>query len=317
MEIVTALGVGPKARPTVWDLVKRGVAVFDAMRAGQEGLDYLEGAEAVLGSELRLNRDNLFELVTLVPEKPQLVLIGHERPGRRRDDLGELTREDDRDAELKNETAGKFRASARLLDRVSEIISTDRDVKSALKRLEVQTGLESGPARRFLYQRQADFTTTVGGDELVEFHGQVVRPAVSSPDVLEVELHIVPLRADNLVIRTHVGSCFGGGLPGGFKSGGNHNIRIADPTWWQKVAIEGARALQLPVEAEIVETISTCTLGRLPADVHRVRNWYPLLEATHAAMGEVLTAARNAASCSTIAPEPELKEEPDDDAKAA
>ena len=317
MELVTVLGIGPAAEPTLMDLLKRGIAVFDTMHAGQEGLDYLKGAEAVLGSKPRLNGDNIFELVTTIPDKPQLALIGHERPGRRRDDLGELAREDDRDAELKQETAGKFRASSRLLDRVSEVISTEGDVRSALKLVEDQTGLDTGPLRRFLYQRQADFTTTVGGDEVVQFHGQVVRPAVSASDMLEVELRIAPPRAESLVLRTRVESCIGDGLAGGFNSGGNHDIRIADPTWWQKVAIEGARALRLRVEADIVETVSTCTLGRLPADVHRVRNWYPLLEATHAAIGEVLRSENDAAACSKPGSEPDISDDPDDEAKAA
>ena len=300
MEIVTALGIGPAAEPTLMDLVKRGIAVFDTMHAGQEGLDYLKGADAVLASKPRLNGDNLFELVTTIPDKPQLVLIPRERVGRRRDDLGELARDDDRDADHKQEAVDKLRTSSRLLDRVREIISTEGDVKSAIKELESETGLDTKPHRQFLYQRQADFTTTVDDDELIEFRGEAVRPAVSASDALEVELHVAQSRADSLVVRTRVDSCVGEGLPGGFNSGGKHDIRITNPTWWQRVAIEGARGLDLPMGVKVIETISTCTLDRRPADVHRVHNWSHLLEATHAAIGEVLTAAREAAESSTI-----------------
>lgn len=293
MRIEVVLGVGPTAGLTVRDLFKRGALAFETMRAGQAGLDFLEGDEAVLDSRLLLKEGLGYVLETDVPEKPQLQLIPHPRRGRRRDDLGDLARDDGADDAQKLETAALLQASANLLDRVGEVVSTQGDVKAAIRRLEEETGLDSAPARRFHYLRQGEFLVFLDGEEVAQFASEAVRTGVTASELLEVECSLVPSRAESLVLRTKVDSCKGDGAEGGVTSGGNHSVRIVNPTWWQRVVLDAARSLRWKLQMDLVEVISTCTLERMPADVHCVHNWMPLLEATHGAIGEVLRAAKD------------------------
>ncbi len=291
MEIVTILGVKADAKLTFGELLKRGVQVFETMRAGQDRLDFLKGMEAVLGSRLQVNEESGYELVTEVPKKPQLPLIPHERRGRRRVDLGDLARDDGADESLKAETIALLNASSKLVDRVGEIVSTQEDVKGAIRQLEKETGLDSAGARRFHYRRQGEFQAIVDGEEIVSFSSKAVRTGVTASDLLEVEGSLVPTRAESLVVRAKVDTCKGEGVEGGVTSGGAHSVRIVNPTWWQRVAVEAARGFQWKLKMDLVEVISTCTLERMPADVHRVYNWIPLLEATHSAIGDILRTA--------------------------
>jgi len=292
MEIVTILGVNADAKLTFGELLKRAQHVFETMRAGQDGLDFLKGPEAVLASRLQVNEESGYELVTAVPEKPQLPLIPHERLGRRRDDLGDLARDDGADVSLKAETVALLTASADLVDQVGEIVSTKEDVKGAIRQLEEETGLDSAPARRFHYRRQGEFQVIVDGEEVIGFSSEAVRTSVTASELLEVEGSLIPTRAESVVVRTKVDTCKGEGVQGGITSGGTHSVRIVNPTWWQRVVVEAARGLRWKLKMDLVEVISTCTLERMPADVHHVHNWISLLEATHSAVGEILLTAK-------------------------
>ena len=309
--VKTSLGVSPSAGLRIRDLLKRCEAVLSVMHGGSPGLDFLTRDDAILESDLILDEFGQYVLVTPIPEDPQAVVaVG--RRGSRRDSLGPLDRTDARDAERADEVAALLAASSTMLTNVSDALSSEASPQQGISKLERATGADTRPFRRFIYEKQADFTANAG-DQDIRFESEVVRAAVALPEDMDAE--VVPFRnkIHDIVFRARVDTCKGEGAPRGLISGGVKRFRLAAIARWQAVVLEGARALGLQLRMAVRETMSTCTLKPGIVDVHRVDNWLELLEAVHAYLGDILERVRQARNA-----ELELTAEaPEDVSKAA
>jgi hypothetical protein len=87
-------------------------------------------------------------------------------------------------------------------------------------------------------------------------------------------------RSEGILVRGLIHETRGDGRLKGVQSGGTHYFRLLGLCGWQKVVLEAARVLQLPIHLKAVETISTCTLEHRPADAIEVRNRDQLLQST-------------------------------------
>ena len=124
-------------------------------------------------------------------------------------------------------------------------------------------------------------------EQTIPFQSHVVRTAVANAESVEVLMTRVQSRAESTVVRGLVREVKGDGSNVGVQSGGAHEFRFVRLEGWQKVALEAACWLELPIRLVAVETVSTCTLAYRPLDVHQVHNWLEIFENTFMALQEI------------------------------
>ena len=279
------LGISVESKPTFGDLFDRAKRRVSLMAAGQESLEYIVNEVFILGARIEI-KDGKFELDAKIQIKPQIDFFGHQAGGGR-GRASDLSRQDDDEQKAVDETAAAVGNSARLLDRVAEAMGTSTNLAVELRNMERKEGVDTQPARRFIYLKQEEFVVDVE-DEHILFKSHVVRTAVADVEPVSVVMTLVESRSDSVVARGLINVTQGGSTSAGVRSGGTHEFRFVHLEGWQKTVLEAARWLKLPIRLKAVETISTCSLEQRPVDVHQVHNWLELLENTYIELGRIL-----------------------------
>ncbi len=269
------LGLSVESRPMIGDLFDRARSQASLIAAGQKELDYL--VDEVYLRKGRLDvKNGRFELLAKIAVKAQPDFFGHKlRAGR----AASLLRHDEEEQQVVDEALAAVQNSSRLLDRVAVAMTTSVNLAEELKKIESKEAVNTHPARRFIYLKQEEFIVEVE-EEKVLFKAHAVRTAVSHPDAVKVTMTPVESRSSSTVVRGLIHVAEGGDSCDGIQSGGLHEFRFVGLEDWQKAILEVSRGLKFPVKLIAVETVSTCSLMRRPADVHQVLNWPDLLEKT-------------------------------------
>lgn len=158
--------------------------------------------------------------------------------------------------------------------------------------MEKKEGVDTKPARRFIYHKQAEFIVAVE-DENILFKSHVVRAAVADPGNFNVDISIVESRSESLVVRGLIHEIHGEVGSSSVRAGGVLEFRFVRLEGWQKTLLEAARWLNLPISLVAGKAVSTCTLNNLPAEVHEVHNWSDLLDSTQAALQRIQNATNS------------------------
>lgn len=278
------LGVSVESKPTFGDLLDQAKRRVSLMAAGQESLAYIANEGFILEARIGIN-DGKFELDAKIQVKPQVDFFGHQGGGSR-GRATDLSRQDDEEQKAVDETVAAVGNSARLLDRVAEAMGTSTNLAAELRNMERKEGVDTQPARRFIYLKQEAFVVDVE-DEQIPFKSHAVRTAVADVEPVSVVMTLVESRSDSVVARGLINVTQGGSASAGVRSGGTHEFRFVHLEGWQKTVLEAARWLKLPIRLVAVEAISTCSLDQRPADVHQVHNWLELLEKTFIELGRI------------------------------
>ena len=273
------LGISVQARPTFGDLYDRAKQRVSLIAAGQELLKYVSDEAFILSAHIEVN-EGRFELDATIPINPQIDFLGHEQENSGHG-TNPMLRRDDAEQQAIDETVAAIQNSSRIVDRVAEAMASlpSSQLATEIKRLEKKEGVDTKPARSFIYLKQEGFVVDVD-DEAIQFRAHVVRTAVANAETCEVVMTRVQPRSESTLVRGLVHETNGDGRYGGVQSGGAHEFRFVGLEGWQKVVLESACWLQLPIRLAAVETVSTCTLAYRPNDVHQVHNWIELLEDT-------------------------------------
>lgn len=284
------LGIAVDSMPTFGDLFDRAKRQVALVAAGQESLAYIKNEGFILGARLDV-KDGNFELKAPIPVKPQADFFEHRVEGRRGRGFG-LNRQDDDEQKAVDEAINAVVNSSRILDRVAAAINTSANLSAELKCLEKKEGVDTKPARRFIYHKQAEFIVAVE-DENIPFKSHVVRAAVADPSIFNVDMTIVESRSESLVVRGLINVIHGDVGSASVRAGGIHEFRFVRLESWQKALLEAARWFNLPISLMAVKSVSTCTLNNLPAEVHQVQNWAELLDGTLAALQRIQNTSNN------------------------
>lgn len=290
------LGIAVDATPTFGELFDRAVQRGELMAAGQELLKCLTDEAFIRGSRLEIS-EGRFQLSAKIPANPQADFIGHARnnPGVI---ANPLLRQDDVEQQAIDETVAGIENGARTLERVAEAMATlpSASLAAEVKKMEKTEGIDTKPARSFIYLKQDGFAVEVE-DETIQFRAHAVRTAVADPESVELVMTRVQSRSESTVVRGLVHAAKGDGKYVGLQAGGTHEFRFVRLEGWQKVVLEAACWLELPVRLVASETVSTCTLEYKPADVHQVHNWPQLLADTLLALQRIRDAANDGRPC--------------------
>lgn len=286
------LGIAVEATPTFGELFDRAVQCAGVMAAGQEKLKCLTDEAFIRGSRLEIE-EGRFQLNAAIPTNPQVDFIGHE-PVNRGGRANPMLRQDDNEQQANDEVVALLQNSARVLDRVADAMAMLplATLSTELKRLEKKEGVDTRPARSFICRRQSGFIVEVE-DEAIHFRARAVRTAVAGTESIEVVMTLVQSRSESTVLKGLVHEAKGNGKSESLQAGGKPGFRFVRLAGWQKVLLEAACWLKLPIHLEAVEAVSTCTLEHNPADVYQVHNWLELLEGTLEALRRIRDAAND------------------------
>lgn len=284
------LGISVDSMPTFGDLLDRAKRQVSLVAAGQESLSFVKNESFILGTRLDV-KDGNFELNASIPVKTQTDFFGHKADGRRGRGPG-LCRQDDEEQMAVDEAVAAVENSSRILDRVAKAMSTSANLSAELMNIEKKEGVDTQPARSFIYRKQAEFMVALE-DEKIPFKSHAVRAAVADPGSFNVDISIVESRSDSVLVRGYINALHGDVGSSNVRAGGIHEFRFVRLEGWQKAVLEAARWLNLPIHVVAVRAISTCTLNNLPAEVHQVHNWAELLGSTLVALLSIQNATNS------------------------
>lgn len=261
------LGIEVKSKPCIKALRKRARRRAELVSADQPELAFLVDGEFIETAPLN-EVDGQYVIEGPLPELVQLDIFPHEK-------LSSILRNDDADVEAICKALSAIKVSSELLDEVAGIMATSPTVVDDIKNIERTRGLDTGPARSFVYQKQQTFDVVVDG-EVVIFNGHISRTAVSSGNSLKA-LVTFSRPKEGLLLKGEIDTTWGKGLDKGVQTGGHHNFRFGRLAPWQNALLQLACQMQVPVLVTVSETESTCSLRPLPIDVLKVQNWGELL----------------------------------------
>jgi hypothetical protein len=272
--ITIELGISVESHPAIYTLRQRARQRAAVTAAGQPDLAFLVESDfpekmpldEVDGKYVITGPLPIFEQARMFPADENSVT------GRN----AAATRDDEGEQEAIDRVVEAVAISSTLLDEVALLMQTSPHVKAEIERLEAARGVDTRPARNFVYQKQEQFTVTIE-DEVVHFNAHASRTAVTAGTPSEVLMTPTSVRDEGLVIKGQVNATKGDGRNTGVQSGCCHEFRFGKLEPWQAAVIELARQKQLPILMTSVETIGTCSLNPLPVDVQEVLNFPVLL----------------------------------------
>lgn len=275
-EMSVPLGLSVEAQPTLDSLRERARERLHLIASGQNELSYLTG-EAFVGQAKLLVINDMYELHGELPQMTQPNMFGYGPAGARRK-FGDFQRQDGQQAEVIDVTVAALEQSASLVNRVAAIMATSANHAEELLNIERSESVDTGPARRFHYFKQADFCVSVD-DQSVDFRSQSVRTATSvSEHPARVVMRFAPLDRHSLFMSAVVHEVRGSDvLKRGLGRGGAQKFRFSIDQDWQTVVLAGARWLGIPIHGHVVEAVSTCSLKPVPNEVRAVDDWPMLL----------------------------------------
>jgi hypothetical protein len=142
--------------------------------------------------------------------------------------------------------------------------------------LERRLGAQTAAMRRFVFEKQETFGVTVDGD-VVSFQAQTARTAVTVGNPVPALLTPQRPRLEGRLLKAKIEAVVGDGRNFGIQKGGAHEFRFGRLQPWQAALIELAHQMEHPILVTVSETISTCSLQSLPAEVQVVHNWASLM----------------------------------------
>ncbi|MFH7042294.1 hypothetical protein ABT392_08245 [Paucibacter sp. JuS9] len=289
-ELKIPLGLAVNARPTVGAILDRARERIKLINAGQGELSYMSDADFIRNAKLVVI-DGAYTFESEIPVLPQEDMFGHGSAAARRR-FGNLARQDEAMAQAVDITVEALQKSSVLVQRVADIMSTATDPAGELFDIERREGLKTRPARHFNYFKQESFSV-VAGDAHVAYESTAVRASVSPyVDPIQLLVELASTDHQSFDMRALVKEVMGEGLRGGVSAGGLRPFRFAGFGGWQQVVLTAAQWLKMPIRMNVVETVSTCSLKPLPADVHCVEGWPLLLDQVIPALDAVRAGLR-------------------------
>lgn len=282
MCIPTGMKLSPKL--TLDDITARAREVFALTALGHPELTYLNDPGSVGRCGLG-TRNDLLDLLVPLPLPPPRTMTPHAGRGRQRDLLGMLGRDDDAQAAIGEQTADRIQRNAELVHLTGHIMNTESDMAPALARIEAEEGVKLEAARHFHRRNRGEMVVGVAGRE-IPFRPMPVRTAVASEDQTEGRLMLVGSRNSHTDFRAVLEGDTCGLFGSDFKGAETSNFRIGALLRWQRIVLDGARHLGLPLAVSMKWAISTWSLQGRHREVQEVHNWDELLDGVIGALVE-------------------------------
>lgn len=276
------LGISPTVGASLGELYKRAQEQAQLVVAASDALRHLSEPELVWRCPIVVD-DDMYVLVIPIEPAPQLVL-GFS--GKRKKAAYVRARDKALQAAI-DITKDGVHASAELLRVVAATTDTSSNAARELRHLEVQKGVDTRPARKFLFQKREAFVATIETTSEL-FDGQVVRASQQVGEPMRVLARLVPHGSRTSFENCAVLEVPDGQVLEGVTSGGRKEFRFADLEPWQRVALAGAREAETAFWLKAANRIGTCSLEYGPADVQQVEDW----RAVHAAAFAILQAVQ-------------------------
>lgn len=265
------LGLSPSVGASIEDMRKRAVEQTELVVAASAELAHLRDPSFISRCPV-IVVDGMYVLVIPIEPAPQAEFEGF----RSRRGKAALLRARDAAVQAAVEMfhAGAC-AGAELLRTVAHIVDTSPNAQRELRHLEVLRGVDTGPARRFLYRRRGAFNATIE-QRAVLFEGTPVRPSQQVGESIQVVAKLLPPSSETVFAPCEVIHEEGSERLEGVSAGGRKDFRLADLEPWQRVALAGAREAGAQIRMGALNRIGTCSLEYGPADVTEVKNWTEL-----------------------------------------
>ncbi len=267
--IAIPLGISLVAKPSIRILRKRANKRAEVVAAGQPELAFLTDTNFAEVSPL-IVVDGQFMVEGPIPLNAQLPLPLGENGA-------DVDRQDEAEEFAVQQVLARVTVSSQVLDEVANLMATSPNVKQDIEAYEEKNRVDTGPARTFVYQKQASFDVSVDG-ELVSFNSHAVRTVAPMGESVHVLLTPVQPKSEGLCLKGRVDATLGDNRKIGVQSGGVHNFRFGLLEPWQASLIQSAIYLQKHILVTSDEANSTCSLNPLPNCVVTVHNWAGLLE---------------------------------------
>jgi hypothetical protein len=267
--IAIPLGISVVAKASIRNLRKRAIKRAEVVAAGQPGLAFLTNSNFAEVSPLVIVDGN-FTVEGPIPVDPQ-------RPLPFGGDGEDVVRQDEAEEFAVQQVLAMVTVSSQVLNEVANLMATSPNVKQDIEAYEEKNRVDTGPARTFVYQKQANFDVAVDG-ELVPFNSHAVRTVAPMGDQVHVLFTPVQPKSEGLTLKGRVDATRGDKRKIGVQSGGVHNFRFGLLEPWQASLIQAAVYLQKHILVTSDEANSTCSLNPLPNSVVTVHNWAELLE---------------------------------------
>lgn len=263
------LGISVEAQPSIKTLRRRARNRAEVAAANQPDLAFLSEGDFAETSPLVVVEGN-FAIEATIPRPLQAPLFPNE--------AGDgVTRSDASEEVLIQTVLSALTVSSKVLDEVADLMATSRTLKHDIREFERTTGVNTGPARSFIYQKQESFDVSVDG-EAVSFNAHVARTAAPKGDPVHVLFTPDRPKAEGMVTKGRVDATHGDNRRTGVQTGGIHDFRFGLLEPWQAALVDVAVHFQKKILVTADETDSTCSLNPLPTAVVEVHNWPELLE---------------------------------------
>lgn len=262
------LGIEIKSKASLRALRKRARKQAEVVAAKQPALAFLTEGDFVETAPL-VEVDGMYVIEGPLPNLMQPDFFPQKR-------LASFMRDDEAEIEVICKTLEAVKVSAALLDEVAEIMATSPRVLQDIRQIENSSNLDTGPARRFVYEKQLSFDVVVDG-EPVTFNGHTARTAVTSGEHFKALVVFSRPKDEGELFRGKVDVTWGKKLKNRPGLAVRRDFRFGKLAPWQDALLHIACHLQHPVLVRIVETESTCSLRPLSIDVLEVENWPDLI----------------------------------------
>ena len=282
------LGLKSTSSLTFNDIAARAREVFAVVHLGRPELSFL-AAEDIVGRCGQVIANGFIELLVPLPRAPQPTMTPHEGRGRQRDLLGLLGRDDDGQDAIVKPTVERAQRNAGLVAEVAHVMNTAADMGGTLKRIEAQEGVNLRAALSFHRKNRGELAVEIAGCR-IPFRSLPVRVGVADPDLTEGMLIQSRSKDTHTDFRGTVGGAAVTLFGPGFQDFRRSDFRIGALSHWQRIVLDGARHLELPVVAWMKAVQSTLSLRQRHLEIQRVANWDELLDEVI----EVLLRAREA-----------------------
>ena len=274
------LGISLEAKASIKNLRRRARNRAEVVAAGQPDLAFLTCTDFAEVSPLVVV-DGSFMVEGPIPKQVQIPLFQAQ-------EFDGIARQDEAEEIAVRQVLAAVTVSARVLDEVANLMATSPAVKHDIQDFEMKNGVNTGPARTFVYQKQESFDVSVDG-ELVAFNAHAVRTVAPVGNPVHVLFTPGRPKAEGMTVNGRVDATHGDNRKTGVQTGGVHEFRFGFLEPWQAALIDVAKHFQKHILVTADEANATCSLTAVANGIVNVHNWPELLET---ALAEFSKAAR-------------------------
>jgi len=267
--ITIPLGISLGAKASIKNLRRRARNRAEVVAAGQPDLAFLTDTDFAEVSPLVVV-DGSFMVEGPIPQRVQMPLFPAE-------EFDGIARQDEAEEIAVRQVLAAVTVSARVLDEVANLMATSPAVKHDIQDFEMKNGVNTGPARTFVYQKQESFDVSVDG-ELVAFNAHAVRTVAPVGDSVHVLFTPSRPKTEGMIVNGRVDATLGDNRKTGVQTGGVHEFRFGLLEPWQAALIDVAKHFQQHILVTADETNATCSLAAVANGIVNVHNWPELLE---------------------------------------